>query len=88
MTLTWPAAFLIFMLVFLAVVVFGTPARTRHAEKMAEIKAKSGEQHKEISAKYEALAVDLHTTQAAMQVGLAKLAASVESIEKMMRDVG
>jgi hypothetical protein len=88
MTFTWPLAFLIVTLVFFALIAFSTPGRKRHEVQMAEIKAKSGEQYQALSDKYEALARETHEVQAAMQADLAKLAAGVESIDAMMREVG
>jgi hypothetical protein len=88
MTLDWPLAFLIVTLVFFALVSFSTPSRKRHEVQMAEIKAKSGEQYKALSDKYETLAQRTSEVQAAMQTELARVAAGVESIEAMMREVG
>ncbi len=88
MTITWPLAFLVVTLVFFALIAFSTPSRKRHDVQMAEIKAKKGEQYKAVSEKYETLAQETRDTQAAMQADLAKLAASMESIEAMMREVG
>ena len=88
MTIEWPTAFLIVTLVFFALVAFSTPSRKRHEVQMAEIKAKSGEQYKALSERYEALAQDLHKTQEVIHADVAALKVSVESIEQMMRDVG
>ena len=88
MTIEWPTAFLIVTLVFFALVAFSTPSRKRHEVQMAEIKAKSGEQYRALSDKYEELTQQTHELQAGMQADLAVVRASVESIEKMMRDVG
>jgi hypothetical protein len=81
-------AFVVVVLIFFGVVMATMPANRRHAIKMAEIKAKSGEEIKELHAQYTKLAEETRTTQASMQADLAAIRASVESIEQMMRDVG
>jgi hypothetical protein len=83
-----PLAFVIVVLIFFGVVMATMPANRRHAIKMAEIKAKGGEEFKELNDKYTQLAEETRTTQASMQADLAAIRASVESIEQMMRDVG
>ena len=52
------------------------------------MQAKYNEQYQVLAADYATLAGELRDSQAAMQSDLAKLAASVESIETMMREVG
>ncbi len=88
MTLDGPLAFLIAMAVFLAIVTATTPAYRRHQIQMAEIKARGGEQFEALTAEYTKLAQETREAQAGMQADLAAIRTSVESIEKMMRDVG
>lgn len=83
-----PMAFVVVVLIFFGVVMATMPSNRRHAIKMAEIKAKGGEEFKELNDKYTALAEETRTAQASMQADLAAIRASVESIEQMMRDVG
>jgi hypothetical protein len=83
-----PMAFVVVVLIFFGVVMATMPSNRRHAIKMAEIKAKGGEEFKQLNDKYTALAEETRTTQASMQADLAAIRASVESIEQMMRDVG
>jgi hypothetical protein len=52
------------------------------------MKAKYNEKYQVLAADYATLAAEVRDTQAAMQAELAKLAAGVESIEAMMREVG
>ena len=51
-------------------------------------KAKGGEQFKTLSADYEKLAKETRDVQAAMAADLTDMRVKVESIEKMMREVG
>ncbi len=88
MTLTWPAALLIMFIIFVVVVAASEPKRRRHELKMAEVKAKGGEQYRVLAEKFEQLAAETHDVQTAMQADLAAVRISVESIEQMMRDVG
>jgi hypothetical protein len=83
-----PMAFVVVVLIFFGVVMATMPSNRRHAIKLAEIKAKGGEEFKQLSDKYTALAEETRTAQAGMQADLAAIRASVESIEQMMRDVG
>ena len=80
--------FMIAVIIFFAVVSMGRPAHRRHQVQMAEIKARSGEQFEALNAEYNKLAQETRETQATMQTDLAAIRTSVESIEKMMRDVG
>jgi hypothetical protein len=86
--LNGPAAFVIVVLIFFGVVMATMPANRRHQIKMAEIKAKGGDELKELTAQYTALAQETREKTSAMQTDIAAIRASVESIEQMMRDVG
>jgi hypothetical protein len=86
--LNGPMAFVIVVLIFFGVVMATMPSNRRHAIKMAEIKARGGEEYKALNDKYDALATETRATQATMQADIAAIRASVESIEQMMRDVG
>jgi Skp family chaperone for outer membrane proteins len=74
--------------IFFGVVVATAPANRRAKHDLEEMKAKYNEQYQVLAADYATLATELRDSQAAMQADLAKLAAGVESIEAMMRDVG
>ncbi len=80
--------FVVVILVFFAVATAGLPSHRRHPIKMAEIKAGSGEQFEALNAEYNKLAQETREAQATMQTDIAAIRTSVESIEKMMRDVG
>jgi Skp family chaperone for outer membrane proteins len=88
MTLDWPLAIVLVVVIFLGVVVATAPANRRSRHELEEMKAKYNEQYQTLAADYAALAVELRDTQSAMQADLARLATSVESIEAMMREVG
>ena len=88
MTLTWPLAFVIVAVIFVAAGTLGTPATRRHKLQIEELRAKGNEQYQVLAADYAKLAAELRDSQAAMQADLAKLAAGVESMEAMMREVG
>jgi uncharacterized membrane-anchored protein YhcB (DUF1043 family) len=88
MTLTWPLAIVIVVVIFFGVTALTTPAFRRSRLQLEEMKAKYNQQYQTLAADYATLAVELRDTQAAMQADLAKLAASVDSIESMMREVG
>jgi len=87
MTLTWPLAIVLVVVIFLAVTAVQTPAHRRSRFQLAEMQAKYNEQYQVLAADYAKLAVELRDSQAAVQADLAKLTASVESIEAMMREV-
>jgi hypothetical protein len=86
--LTWPVAIVLVVVIFLVVTGVQTPAYRRARLQIAEMNAKSNDEYKALAADYATLAGELRDTQAAMQADLAKLAAGVESIESMMREVG
>jgi hypothetical protein len=87
MTLEWPAAILIMFVIFAGGVAIGGPTRRRHELQMAEVKAKGHEEYQALAGRFEALAQETRETVAAMQSDLAAVRTSVESIEKMMREV-
>jgi len=86
--LTWPVAIIIVVAIVMIVGTAGTPATRRHKLQIEELRAKGNEQYQVLAADYAKLATELRDTQTAMQADLARLAASVESMEVMMREVG
>ena len=86
--LNGPLAFVIVVLIFFGVVIATMPANRRHQIKMAEIKARSGEEYKALNDEYRGLAEETRAKTASMQADIAGIRTSVESIEQMMRDVG
>jgi hypothetical protein len=87
-TITWPEAIVLIFIIMMALILIAEPSRKRHEIRMAEIKAKDGEQYKAIAEEYKKLADETRETQATMQADLAAVRTSVEAIEAMMRDVG
>jgi len=86
--LNGPLGFILTVLLFFAVASLGLPSHRRHQIKMAEIKARSGEEYKALNDEYRSLAEETRAKTASMQADIAGIRTSVESIEQMMRDVG
>ena len=86
--LNGPLGFILTVILFFAVASLGLPSYRRQQLKLAEIKARSGEEHKALNDKYKALAEDTRAAQATIQADIAALRESVAAIEQMMRDVG
>ena len=80
--------FVLVMLIFFGVATAGLPSHRRHQIQMAEIKARGGEQFEALTAEYTKLAQETREAQTSMQADIGAIRTSVESIEKMMRDVG
>jgi hypothetical protein len=83
-----PLGFVVVVLIFFGVASLGLPSYRRQQIKMAEIKARGGDEFKALNAEYTKLATETRDAQAGMQVDLAAIRTSVEAIEQMMRDVG
>ena len=86
--LNGPLGFVLVVIIFFAVASLGLPSHRRQQLKLAEIKARSGEEHKALNDKYAALAEETRAAQATIQADIAALRESVGAIEQMMRDVG
>ena len=84
----WPLVVVI-AIVVIGGVAFLSAAVAGNASVAAEkAKGESGEQYRLIAADYEKLAQETRDATKAMQTDLAMLRAKVDSIEKMMREVG
>lgn len=83
-----PLGFVLVMLIFFGVATATLPSHRRHQMKMAEIKARDGERFEALNAEYTKLAKETREAQVSMQADIGAIRMSVESIEKMMRDVG
>lgn len=88
MTLTWPMAIVIVAVIFVGAGILGTPATRRHKLQIEELRAKGNEQYRALADDFAKLADETRNAQAGMQADIAAIRASVETIEKMMRDVG
>jgi len=80
----WPEAIVI-VFVLMGVITLTAGKASAWAE---EAKGKYGEQYRKIAADYETLAKETRDTTTAIQTDLAALREKVDSVEKMMREVG
>ncbi len=88
MNVGWPTAVIVVMLIIGVVAVVSAVIGARAGVAQEEAKGKYGEQYRMLAADYETLARESHDVQAAMQSDLADVRDKVESIERMMREVG
>jgi ABC-type transport system involved in cytochrome bd biosynthesis fused ATPase/permease subunit len=86
--MNWPLAVILAIVVIGAVALISTLVASRAGVKAEEAKAKGGEHYRALAADYEALARETRDLQAAMQADLAELRTKIESIERMMSEVG
>jgi len=87
-TIGWPVVVVLAIIMVgvsavLSAVVAGRAQVASEAEK-----GKSGEQYRVLAADYEGLAKETRDVQKAMRADLAELRKRVESIERMMKEVG
>lgn len=88
MTIGWPVVVVLaIVMVGVAAVLSAVIAGRAQVASEAE-KGKSGEQYRALATDYEGLAKETRDVQKAMQADLAELRKRVESIERMMREVG
>lgn len=98
MSISWPVAAIVVALVFiLGVIVLGfwssrpgslSMSRVRAEVAKEEARAKYGEEYRMLAADYETLAKELRDATSAIQSDLATMLERVDSIERMMREVG
>lgn len=86
--LNGPLGFVIVIVFFFGVASLGLPSYRRQQLKLAEMKARGGDQFEALTAEYTKLAQETREAQTNMKADLAAIRTSVESIEQMMRDVG
>ena len=86
--MTWPVAIVVVIGILGLVAVVSTVLAGRATVATEEAKGKYGEQYRMLAADYEKLAKEMRDAQAAMQADIAEMRAKVESMEKMMREVG
>ena len=86
--MSWPEAIVVVIGIIGVVAVLSTVLGGRAAVAAEEAKGKYGEQYRMLSDDYEKLAKEMRDVQAAMQADIGEMRAKVESIEKMMREVG
>ena len=83
----WPLAMVTSVVIVMLVGSLGTPATRRHKIKVEELRAKGNEEYRALADKYEALAKQSNDTLVTMQADCATLRQTVDSIERMMREV-
>lgn len=88
MSIGWPLAIVLVAIVLGGVSLLATQMAAKAGVAGEEAKGKYGEQYRMLAADYEKLAKEMRDSQLAMQGDLADMRAKVESIEKMMREVG
>ena len=84
----WPLAVVLAVVVFGVFVVVVTVVAARMSIAAEQAKAGSGEHYRKIAADYETLARETREAAGSMQSLLGELRQKIESIEKMMREVG
>lgn len=88
MTMGWPLAVIV-IIVIIGAVALGSSIVAGNASVATEAeKGKNGEQYRLLAADYETLAKETRDAAAAMKIDLATLREKVDSIEHMMREVG
>ena len=88
MSIGWPVAFIAVFLIIGLVAVISTIYAARAAVEGEQVKGKHEEEYRALAATYETLARETREVQAAMQADVATLREKIDSIEKMMREVG
>lgn len=84
----WPLAIVLAVVVFGVFVVIVTVVAANMSIAAEKAKGENGEQYRLIAADYETLAKETRDVTTAIQADLATLREKVDSVEKMMRDVG
>jgi len=84
----WPLAVVIAIVVIGVVAVLSSIVAGNASVAAEKAKGEYGEQYRMIAADYETLAKETRDAAKAMQSDLAELRKKVDSIEKMMREVG
>jgi hypothetical protein len=98
MSISWPvAAIVVALVIIMGMIIMGTLSsrpgslsRSRISAQVAkeEVQAKHAEQYRTLAADYEALAKELRDATSAIRSDLATMLERVDSIERMMREVG
>ena len=83
----WPLAMVTSVVIVMLVGSLGTPATRRHKIQVEELRARGNEEYRALADKYEALAKQSNDALATMRADCAALRETVDSIERMMREV-
>ena len=84
----WPVAIIVIIVVLGVVALLSTIVAGNASVASEEAKGKNGEQYRMLAADYETLAKELRDATSAIQADLATMLERVDSIERMMREVG
>jgi hypothetical protein len=88
MSIGWPAAIIIVILIIGWVALLSTVIAARAGVDAEKAKGTSTEQYRKLVSDYEELTRETREVQTAVRDDLAELRAKVESMEHMMREVG
>ena len=98
MSISWPvAAIVVALVIIIGMIIMGTLSsrpgslsRSRISAQVAkeEVQAQHAEQYRTLAADYETLAREMRDATSAIQSDLATMLERVDSIERMMREVG
>lgn len=88
MTIGWPQAVIAGIAIMSAVGLHSARISSRTEIAREEVRGKHAEEYRQVLAGYESLAAEMRELQKAMRQDLADIRRRVESIERMMRDVG
>ena len=86
-TIGWPLALVAVFVLIVCAVVLSTIFGGRAAVASERVKGDSGEQFRQVTADYEALARETRDLGSAIQAELVALREKIDSIEAMMREV-
>ncbi|HEY4976142.1 MAG TPA: hypothetical protein VII05_02165 [Gaiellaceae bacterium] len=84
----WPLAVILIIVIIGAVALLSTIVAGNAGVAAEAEKGKNGEQYRLLAADYETLAKETRDAATAMKADLATLREKVDSVEKMMREVG
>jgi outer membrane murein-binding lipoprotein Lpp len=84
----WPLAVILIIVIIGAVALLSTIVAGNASVAAEAEKGKNGEQYRLLAADYETLAKETRDAATAIQTDLAALREKVDSVEKMMREVG
>jgi len=84
----WPLAVILIIVIIGAVALLSTIVAGNAGVAAEAEKSKNGEQYRLLAADYETLAKETRDAATAMKADLATLREKVDSVERMMREVG
>jgi hypothetical protein len=88
MNIGWPAAIVLATLIMGAVVLIASQMAAKASLQIEDAKGKYGEQYRMLADEYTKLAQETRDSHVAMQADVASVKVAVDSMERMMREVG